>query len=73
MAALQYLCSYCFLCFSREPDKDEVGFRIEVIFSGLVNHSDVPIPFCPLIGQDLVHFAQFQVFALFVLHTHCES
>ena len=56
------------LRLARQLDENEIGLRIEIIFTGFVNHSEITF-FCPLfIRDDLIDLAFFQILAILVVH-----
>ena len=54
-------CRHCVLCFLREPDRDEVRFRVEIVIAGLVHNPDIPLARGPLVCDDLIDLANFQI------------
>jgi hypothetical protein len=51
------------LGLSRDFNRDEVGFRVEVVLLGLVDDADVSVAGRHIVGQTLVDLVQFQVVA----------
>ena len=60
-------CRNCPLGFLREPDGDEVQFRVQIVLPGFVHHSDVPVASGPFVGQDLVDLPELRIAAFAVL------
>jgi hypothetical protein len=53
--------------FLGELDEAEVAGRIQIVLPGFIDHTKIFLSFGSLIGQDLIHLANDQVLAPFIL------